>query len=98
MYNPKPNDNYNEWIELYNPTNHDINLSYWIIEDNFKGVVVYSDAACALNIEELQDTVEVRIKHYVHPYLSVFTGHNIEQLKFEYAEDNNSFVFIGIQK
>jgi len=34
MANPKPNDNYNEWIELLNPTNQNINLSNWIIEDN----------------------------------------------------------------
>jgi len=34
MSNPKQNDNYNEWIELYNPTNQNINLSNWIIEDN----------------------------------------------------------------
>ena len=34
MSNPKPNDNYNEWIELYNPTNKNINLSNWVIEDN----------------------------------------------------------------
>lgn len=34
MNNPKPNDNYNEWIELFNPTNQNINLSNWIIEDN----------------------------------------------------------------
>ncbi len=35
MYNPQPNDNYNEWIELFNPTNQSINVSNWIIEDNF---------------------------------------------------------------
>jgi len=35
MNNPKPNDNYNEWIELFNPTNKNINLSSWKIEDNF---------------------------------------------------------------
>ena len=34
MYNPKENDNYNEWIELFNPTNHSINLSDWSITDN----------------------------------------------------------------
>jgi len=34
MYNPKPNDNYNEWIELYNPTNQSINISGWSITDN----------------------------------------------------------------
>jgi len=35
MYNPHTNDNYNEWIELYNPTNHSINISDWHIADNF---------------------------------------------------------------
>jgi len=34
MYNPKPSDNYNEWIELYNPTNQSINVSEWSITDN----------------------------------------------------------------
>jgi phosphatidylserine/phosphatidylglycerophosphate/cardiolipin synthase-like enzyme len=34
MNNPEPNDNYNEWIELFNPTNDNINLSNWIIKDN----------------------------------------------------------------
>ncbi len=35
MYNPEQNDNYNEWIELYNPTNHSINVSGWSITDNY---------------------------------------------------------------
>ena len=34
MYDPEPNDNYNEWIELYNPTNQTINISGWSITDN----------------------------------------------------------------
>ena len=34
MYNPEQNDNYNEWIELYNPTNQSINISGWSIIDN----------------------------------------------------------------
>ena len=34
MYDPEPNDNYNEWIELYNPTNQSINVSDWTITDN----------------------------------------------------------------
>ena len=34
MYNPASNDNYNEWIELYNPTNQSINLTGWSIVDN----------------------------------------------------------------
>jgi phosphatidylserine/phosphatidylglycerophosphate/cardiolipin synthase-like enzyme len=34
MNNPRTSDNYNEWIELYNPTNQNINLSNWLIEDN----------------------------------------------------------------
>lgn len=34
MYDPEPNDNYNEWIELYNPTNQSINVSGWTITDN----------------------------------------------------------------
>jgi len=35
MYNPKSSDNYNEWIELYNPTNQSVNVSDWSIIDNF---------------------------------------------------------------
>ena len=35
MYDPEQNDNYNEWIELYNPTNHSINISGWSITDNY---------------------------------------------------------------
>jgi len=34
MYNPEPNDNYNEWIEIFNPTNKSINISGWSISDN----------------------------------------------------------------
>ncbi|MEA3458521.1 MAG: lamin tail domain-containing protein, partial [Candidatus Thermoplasmatota archaeon] len=35
MYDPISNDNYNEWIELYNPTNQFINVSGWNITDNY---------------------------------------------------------------
>ena len=35
MYDPEENDNYNEWIELYNPTNKSINVSGWSIADNY---------------------------------------------------------------
>jgi phosphatidylserine/phosphatidylglycerophosphate/cardiolipin synthase-like enzyme len=35
MYNPIQNDNYNEWIELYNPTNQSINITGWTISDNY---------------------------------------------------------------
>jgi len=34
MYNPVKDDNYNEWIEIYNPLNCSINLSGWSITDN----------------------------------------------------------------
>jgi cardiolipin synthase len=34
MYDPDINDNYYEWIELFNPSNESINLSGWIIVDN----------------------------------------------------------------
>jgi len=34
MYNPELNEYYNEWIELYNPTNNSINISGWSITDN----------------------------------------------------------------
>ena len=35
MYDPELNDNYYEWIELYNPTNKSINLTGWSITDNY---------------------------------------------------------------
>jgi len=34
MYDPETSDNYNEWIELYNPSNQSINVSGWTITDN----------------------------------------------------------------
>lgn len=34
MYDPELNDNYYEWVELYNPTNEPINISNWTITDN----------------------------------------------------------------
>jgi len=34
MYNPIQDDDYNEWIEIYNPTNQSINISGWSITDN----------------------------------------------------------------
>jgi len=44
MYNPEPDDNYNEWIELYNPTNHPINISDWSITDNFSEDFIEGDS------------------------------------------------------
>lgn len=35
MYNPETSENYNEWIELYNPTNQTINVSGWTLSDNY---------------------------------------------------------------
>lgn len=34
MYNPSLDDDYYEWVELYNPTPSHINVSGWIIRDN----------------------------------------------------------------
>jgi cardiolipin synthase A/B len=34
MYDPEENDNYHEWIELYNPCSQIMNLSGWSITDN----------------------------------------------------------------
>ena len=34
MYDSTQDDNYNEWIELYNPANQSINVSGWSITDN----------------------------------------------------------------
>ncbi|KYK28467.1 hypothetical protein AYK20_07135 [Thermoplasmatales archaeon SG8-52-1] len=35
MYDPELNENYYEWIELYNPTNKSINLIGWSVTDNY---------------------------------------------------------------
>ena len=34
MYDPEQNDNYNEWVELYNPSNQSVNITGWSITDN----------------------------------------------------------------
>jgi cardiolipin synthase A/B len=43
MYDPALNDNYYEWIELYNPTNESINLSGWTITDNSETELIEGD-------------------------------------------------------
>lgn len=35
MYDPIENDNYNEWIEIFNPSNKSVNISNWTICDNY---------------------------------------------------------------
>jgi hypothetical protein len=35
MYDPELNENYYEWVELFNPTNKSINLSGWSLTDNY---------------------------------------------------------------
>jgi len=35
MYDPIEDDNYFEWIELYNPNNTSVNVSGWTITDNY---------------------------------------------------------------
>ena len=43
MYDPKQDDTYNEWVELYNPTNKSINVSGWILIDNFSNDTIEAD-------------------------------------------------------
>lgn len=35
MYDPELNENYYEWVELYNPINKSINLTGWSLTDNY---------------------------------------------------------------
>lgn len=46
MYDPTQNENYNEWIELYNPTASDINLTGWTIcgKELLAGYINYTDS------------------------------------------------------
>jgi phosphatidylserine/phosphatidylglycerophosphate/cardiolipin synthase-like enzyme len=44
MNNPIPNDNYNEWIELFNPTSKPINISDWSVEDNSAEDYLFGDS------------------------------------------------------
>jgi len=43
MYDPETNDNYYEWIELFNPSNESINLSGWSIVDNSESEPIEGD-------------------------------------------------------
>ncbi|MEM0466727.1 MAG: phospholipase D-like domain-containing protein [Candidatus Thermoplasmatota archaeon] len=43
MYNPIYDDNYYEWVELYNPTNQSINISGWTITDNYSEDLLEGD-------------------------------------------------------
>lgn len=43
MYDPGINDNYYEWIELFNPSNESINLSGWTLVDNSENESIEGD-------------------------------------------------------
>jgi len=43
MYDPEINDNYFEWIELFNPSDESINLSGWTIADNSENESIEGD-------------------------------------------------------
>lgn len=43
MPNPTQDDNYNEWIELFNPTDISINISEWTITDNYSEDTIQAD-------------------------------------------------------
>jgi phosphatidylserine/phosphatidylglycerophosphate/cardiolipin synthase-like enzyme len=43
MYNPIEDDNYFEWVELYNPTNTSVNVSGYSITDNYSNDLIEAD-------------------------------------------------------
>ena len=45
MFDPIQNDNYNEYIELYNPTKQSINISGWTISDNYAEDEIIADTS-----------------------------------------------------
>ncbi len=69
-----------------------------IIAEHFKGMVVYNDAVARREIRGLTDSIQVNSQNYVHPYLEIFSKYNLEQIKFEYEEDKESFLFVGRQR
>ena len=52
MYAPEENENYNEWIEIYNDENSDVDLNNWSLcgKELLEGYVAHSDGS--LNSEE----------------------------------------------
>jgi len=69
-----------------------------IIKDNFKGTVVYTDAAVGKRIEDLEESIELNSKKYIHPYLKIFDKYHMEQISFTYAESGESFTYVGVQR
>jgi len=43
MYDPTQKDNFNEWIELYNPTNNPVDVDGWRIVDNNEEDLIEGD-------------------------------------------------------
>lgn len=68
-----------------------------IIRDNFKGPVVYTDAADGRRIEDLTESIELSFKKYIHPYLTIFPKYGIEQKRFAYGDNGASFTYMGVQ-
>ncbi len=87
MYNPEENDNYYEWIELYNPSSQTINLSSWSITDN-----TYQDFL-EPNIDKGTNNMLVPPKKYAiitDHGTKIYEKYNISnQTIFFYVDDNS---------
>ncbi len=78
MYNPETSENYNEWIELYNPSNKTINVSGWTISDN------YAEDSIEGNFDESNGSTEIPPDCY-----AVLTDHGT-QIYENYNISNNT--------
>jgi len=78
MYDPSINDNYYEWVELYNPTNKSINLSGWSLTDSSQKDFLEG------NFENGNGTMVVPPYNY-----AIITDHGTKLYK-NYSVDNNT--------
>ena len=69
-----------------------------IIQQYFKGYVVYNDASQKRDLVKLSKSINLSSQSYIHPYPAIFRKYGLEEIQSGYSPDKESFNFVGRQR
>lgn len=69
-----------------------------VIQNFFRGHVVYNDAAQKRDLSKLTHSIELSSQSYIHPYPAIFRKYGLEETQSGYSPDRESFNFVGRQR